>query len=124
MDDARLLDKMDSLEAEVRELRKSNEAVLKILYDNLPSIGMAINMKKKGSENNRYIAGLRTADLIKDYISNDYHITAEMKEKYRSEYGITYNGIRNRLIQADIWKDNRRDVKNNTNVDEEQIEVE
>ena len=121
MDENKLLDKFNNLETEMAELRKANETVLKILYDNMSSIGLAIKMKQKGTENSRYIKGLRTADIIQDYIKNGYHITAEMKEKYKKEYGVTYNGIRNRLIQADIWKDNRKDVKNNTNVEEEQI---
>ena len=126
MDENKLLDKFNSLETEMAELRKANETVLKILYDNMSSIGLAIKMKQKGTENSRYIKGLRTADIIQDYIKNDYHITAEMKEKYKKEYGVTYNGIRNRLIQADIWKDNRKDSSKenkNTEVVSEEDEI-
>lgn len=54
-----------------------------------------------------YIKDLDTDLLVKDYIAAGYKLTKELFKKYNDKYGITYHGLRLRLINAGVWKANR-----------------
>lgn len=56
-----------------------------------------------GSESNRFIQELDTEELIRVYRENGNSIPKEVKEYYKRKYGITYNGLRERLIKAEVW---------------------
>jgi len=117
---ARLKGIIESLEDEVSRLKDENNnrvdkvvkdlnKVLNTIEENAKLIaGSKGNRAKQanavGVNSNRYIQGLDTEKLISIYKDNNYTLTKEVKELYHRKYGITYNGLRERLIKAGVWK--------------------
>ena len=115
---ARLKGIIESLEDEVSRLKDDNRVdkvvkdlnkVLNTIEDNAKLIaGSKGNRAKQknatGCNSNRYIQELDTEKLIKEYQDNNFSITKEIKAYYHRQYGITYNGLRERLIKAGAWK--------------------
>lgn len=66
------------------------------------------NTFKKRQENKdtntRYIKDLSTDQLIKDYRSQGCKLTQSLVDYYNKKFGITYGGLRKRLIDAGAWK--------------------
>lgn len=116
----RLKSKVNDLLKEVERLREEQEIrvdkivnslnnTLNLIDENAKLIaGSKGNREKqkraKGSESNRFIQELDTEKLIEVYKSNNYSIPKEVKEFYFRNYDITYNGLRERLIKAGVWK--------------------
>lgn len=63
-----------------------------------------------------------TEELIQDYIKNNYKLTDNIVKKYNTYTKITRNGLRYRLVQAGVWKNdttdkiNLDDFINNSNI--------
>lgn len=60
-----------------------------------------------GEKSNRFIQEIDTEELVRLYKESGYKLTNEIKEHYRLKTGITYNGLRARLINAGVWKGKR-----------------
>ena len=86
--------------------------VVSLVEDNASSLGYHVRIKRskgcKGPKSPSYIQELDTQELVSRYIKADYKLTSEIAGEYQEKFGITYNGLRNRLIQAGVWKANRR----------------
>lgn len=83
--------------------------MLSLIEDNAAKLSFSVRVKKsKGDKSPSYIKELDTNELISRYIKADYKLTSEIAGDYQEKFGITYNGLRNRLIQAGVWKANRK----------------
>lgn len=99
---AKLIDRVDNIVS-------SLDNVLREIEDNAKLIaGSKGNRRKQanavGNKSNRFIQELDTEELIKIYKGNNYSIPKDVKEYYNRQYGITYNGLRERLIKAGVWR--------------------
>jgi hypothetical protein len=88
---------------------KQLDAVLKEIEANAKLIASSKGNREKqrnavGANSNRYIQELDTEELIQVYKDNNFSIPKEVYGKYHRKYGITYNGLRERLIKAGVWK--------------------
>ena len=91
------------------ELSDNIERVLSLVESNVKAVSTAVYMKSEankntGNKSSRFISEIDTYKLIKDYTDNGYSITKEMLVWYKDRYNITYNGLRNRLINAKVWR--------------------
>lgn len=60
--------------------------------------------KAQGKGNPNYNTAVDTEKLIEEYEVNGCHLTKEICERYKADYGITMQGLRNRLMKAGKWK--------------------
>lgn len=93
---------------EIKELVDTLEKVLETIDKNAKLIAASEGNREKqkhavGTKSNRYIQELDTEELIKVYRENGNSIPKYVKEEYARKYGITYNGLRERLIKAGVW---------------------
>ena len=93
---------------EIKELVDTLERVLETIDKNAKLIAASEGNREKqkhavGTKSNRYIKELDTEELIKVYRENGNSIPKYAKEEYTRKYGITYNGLRERLIKAGVW---------------------
>lgn len=93
---------------EIKELVDTLERVLETINKNAKLIAASEGNREKqkhavGTKSNRYIKELDTEELIKVYRENGNSIPKYVKEEYARKYGITYNGLRERLIKAGVW---------------------
>ena len=93
---------------EIKELVDTLERVLETINKNAKLIAASEGNREKqkhavGTKSNRYIQELDTEELIKVYRENGNSIPKYVKEEYARKYGITYNGLRERLIKAGVW---------------------
>lgn len=93
---------------EIKELVDTLERVLETINKNAKLIAASEGNREKqkhavGTKSNRYIQELDTEELIKVYRKNGNSIPKYVKEEYARKYGITYNGLRERLIKAGVW---------------------
>ena len=93
---------------DIKELVDTLERVLEIIDKNAKLIAASEGNREKqkhavGTKSNRYIQELDTEELIKVYRENGNSIPKYVKEEYARKYGITYNGLRERLIKAGVW---------------------
>lgn len=93
---------------EIKELVDTLERVLETIDKNAKLIAASEGNREKqkhavGTKSNRYIKELDTEELIKVYRENGNSIPKYVKEEYARKYGITYNGLRERLIKAGVW---------------------
>lgn len=102
------------LESEKEENRKmictlteQNTAVLKMVQENAKNLAFQKRLKDKDMPSPTYIKELDTKELIRDYSNNGYKLSNEIAEKYISKYGITYAGLRLRLVKAGVWRDRK-----------------
>lgn len=116
----RLKGHIETLETEIERIRKEEtnkvDKVVKTLQSTLDTInenakliaGSKGNREKQrlavGNNSNRFIQELDTVELVKVYRANNNSIPKAIKEEYYIKYGITYNGLRERLIKAGVWK--------------------
>lgn len=105
----RLKEEREQLENKVDIVLKQLDAVLKEIESNAKLIaGSKGNREKQrnavGANSNRFIQELDTEELIRVYRENNNSIPKDIKELYHRKYGITYNGLRERLIKAGVWK--------------------
>lgn len=81
--------------------------VVSLVEDNASALSFSVRTKNsKGSKSPSYIQELDTNELVSKYIKADYKLTSEIVNEYKQKFGITYHGLRNRLIQAGVWKAN------------------
>lgn len=81
--------------------------VVSLVEDNASSLSFSVRTKNsKGVKSPSYIKELDTHELVSKYIKADYKLTSEIVGEYQEKFGITYHGLRNRLIQAGVWKAN------------------
>lgn len=95
-------DRMVSLEEKI-------DYVLKLLEENSRQIAMKEYMKTKqagryGKESMRYNKEVDDEELVRRYIENGCSIPKQMAEEYLDKYNITYNGLRNRLKNLNVWR--------------------
>lgn len=93
---------------DIKELVDTLERVLETINKNAKLIAASEGNREKqkhavGTKSNRYIQELDTEELIKVYRKNGNSIPKYVKEEYARKYGITYNGLRERLIKAGVW---------------------
>lgn len=93
---------------DIKELVDTLERVLETIDKNAKLIAASEGNREKqkhavGTKSNRYIKELDTEELIKVYRENGNSIPKYVKEEYARKYGITYNGLRERLIKAGVW---------------------
>lgn len=93
---------------DIKELVDTLEKVLETIDKNAKLIAASEGNREKqkhavGTKSNRYIKELDTEELIKVYRENGNSIPKYVKEEYTRKYGITYNGLRERLIKAGVW---------------------
>lgn len=93
---------------EIKELVDTLEKVLETINKNAKLIAASEGNREKqkhavGTKSNRYIQELDTEELIKVYRENGNSIPKYVKEEYTRKCGITYNGLRERLIKAGVW---------------------
>lgn len=116
----RLKGHIETLETEIDRLRLEStdrvDNIVETLQSTLDTInenakliaGSKGNREKQrlavGNNSNRFIQKLDTIELIKVYRENNNSIPKHIKEEYHIKYGITYNGLRERLIKAGVWK--------------------
>lgn len=92
-----------------KDLAESINKVLNLIDDNASALEFSVRAKKsKGVNSPSYIKELDTQELVSKYIKAGYKLTTEIASEYQDKFGITYNGLRNRLIQAGVWKANRQ----------------
>lgn len=92
-----------------KDLAESINKVLNLIDDNASALEFSVRAKKsKGVNSPSYIKELDTQELVSKYIKAGYKLTTEIASEYQEKFGITYNGLRNRLIQAGVWKANRQ----------------
>lgn len=81
--------------------------VVSLVEDNASALSFSVRTKNsKGVKSPTYIQELDTHELVSRYIKADYKLTSEIVNEYKQKFGITYHGLRNRLIQAGVWKAN------------------
>lgn len=102
-------EKVLELEEKINALEKKYQELLELMYEKLYLQAEKEQAKepvnRDGKNNPRYIAALKTSELIADYVKNNYHITRKMRAYYKETYNISYNGMRNRLIKEGIWRE-------------------
>ena len=76
--------------------------MLELFNSNIKSAKLSADMKKTGPGNPRYKTDVKTGEVEIAYIQNDFHITTDMIKKF----GMSYQGLRLRLIKAGVWKEN------------------
>lgn len=92
-----------------KDLAESINKVLNLIDDNASALEFSVRAKKsKGVNSPSYIKELDTQELVSKYIKAGYKLTTEIASEYQEKFGITYNGLRNRLIQAGVWKANKQ----------------
>ena len=84
-----------------KTIAKTVGKILNIVQPKEAVIQMSHRMKKTGKGHPQYKDNIPTEEVVNDYISNGYKITTEMLDKYPS---ITYNGLRDRLMKAHVWR--------------------
>lgn len=105
------------LRAKYSEIVKNYNEILKVvangLYDNTVRINKTLEVieddsahikfkravKEKGETHPNYRSDIETKDLVNDYLNNGRHLSDDIVEKY----GLTYQAIRNRLLDAGVW---------------------
>lgn len=92
-----------------KELMVTLNKTLETIDENAKLIASSKGNREKqrsatGSNSNRFIQELDTEELIKIYRENNNSIPKDIKDMYNRKYGITYNGLRERLIKAGVWK--------------------
>lgn len=107
----RLLDKMRGLVDSVNNMQQAlinqDAAMSKILNtvdENSASIVYNRATKVKGINNPNTKRGIRTEELIQDYIAAGLVLTDKIVAKYNSITPVTYHGLRKRLVDAGVWK--------------------
>lgn len=94
--------------AGMNELIDTLKQTLETIEENSKLIASSKGNREKqkkaiGEYSNRYIQEIDTEELIRIYKENDYSIPKYVKDEYKRKYGITYNGLRERLIKAGVW---------------------
>lgn len=92
----------------IKEFNSLSSEMLNLVKDNVKSIAASVKMKDKSSDNIRYIEGIDTNVLAEEYKNAGYKLTDEIVSKYNGKYGVTYHGLRNRLVTAGVWKDKKK----------------
>ena len=105
----RLKEEREQLENKIDIVLKQLDAVLKEIEANANLIASSKGNREKqrtatGSNSNRFIQELDTEQLIRVYKDNNFSIPKDVYGEYHRKYGITYNGLRERLIKAGVWK--------------------
>jgi hypothetical protein len=105
----KVLTKNVELMGSYRELMGTLNKALETIDENAKLIASSKGNREKqrnatGSNSNRYIQELDTEELIRVYKDNNFSIPKEVYDVYHRKYGITYNGLRERLIKAGVWK--------------------
>jgi SMC interacting uncharacterized protein involved in chromosome segregation len=105
----RLKKEREQLESKVDTIVNQLDNVLKEIEANAKLIASSKGNREKqrnatGVNSNRYIQELDTEELIRVYRENNNSIPKEVKDVYHRKYGITYGGLRERLIKAGVWK--------------------
>ena len=101
-DNSKLMDKNVELLKESLDTISKNAKLIAASEGNREKTKKAV-----GNNSNRFIQELDTEKLIEVYKGNNYSIPKEVKEFYFRNYGITYNGLRERLIKAGVWRGRR-----------------
>lgn len=94
--------------AGMSELIDTLQQTLETIEENSKLIASSKGNREKqkkaiGENSNRYIQEIDTDELIRVYRENNYSIPKYVKDNYHRKYGITYNGLRERLIKAGVW---------------------
>jgi hypothetical protein len=91
---------------ELNELVRELRSAISLIQENANVIANSKERQKKteGNNNSNFNEAVNTDKLIEEYEANGCHLTKEMCKRYKDDYDITMNGLRNRLIKAGKWK--------------------
>ena len=91
---------------ELNELVRELRSAISLIQENANVITNSKERQKKteGNNNSNFNEAVDTDKLIEEYEANGCHLTKEMCKRYKEDYDITMNGLRNRLIKAGKWK--------------------
>ena len=100
--------KIRSLTESCRLEEKLN-TMLNLVYNNIGAISTSEKIRtephnRKGEQSHRFNHSVDTMDLIKDYTESNNRITEEMCKKYK----LSHPGIKNRLINAGVYKGRKK----------------
>jgi len=100
-----LIKKVESLDNTGKDLSNDIKTLLGLIDNNVEALATSIRMKSednRGTQHHRYKGDVNNEVLKAEYIANGYKITKAMLEKYKGI--MTYQGIRERLIEENVWK--------------------
>lgn len=100
-----LIKKVESLDNTDKGLSNDIKTLLGLIDNNVEALATSIRMKSddnRGTQHHRYKGDVNNEVLKAEYIANGYKITKAMLEKYKGI--MTYQGIRERLIEESVWK--------------------
>ena len=100
-----LIKKVESLDNTDKALSNDIKTLFGLIDNNVEALATSIRMKSednRGTQHHRYKGDVNNEVLKAEYIANGYKITKAMLEKYKGI--MTYQGIRERLIEENIWK--------------------
>ena len=95
----------------ITNLDTSNNKVIAELDEAASSIVYKRATKAKGEANPNTKRGIKTEDLIHDYIEAGYVLSNEVVSKYNQIEPVTYHGLRRRLVEAGVWVSKRNGGK-------------
>lgn len=87
----------------IKDLYERNNKVLNLFIKNVKAAAFSHRIKSTNLPSPALIDGLNTQDIIADYQANGNSIPKSMVEKYNKAYGISYSGLRMRLVKAGAW---------------------
>lgn len=90
------------------QLDHSNKDMLNTLDEASSSIVYKRATKVKGENNPNTKRGIKTEDLMHDYIAAGCVLSNEVVAKYNAIEPVTYHGLRKRLVDAGVWQNKHR----------------
>lgn len=92
----------------IGQLDSSNKDILKTIDEASSSIVYKRATKVKGENNPNTKRGIKTEDLVHDYIAAGCVLSNEVVAKYNAIEPVTYHGLRKRLVDAGVWQNKHR----------------
>jgi len=97
---------------DMKELNVNIKRVLRLFEDNVKVMALREAMRtveykerdRSGSKSPRFIQGIDNKELANRYKLAGYTLNKDIVKDYNKKYGITYNGLMERLKNIGIWQ--------------------
>ena len=97
---------------DMEELSENIEKVLGLFEDNVKVMALREAMRtteykerdRSGEKSPRFIQGIDNDELVKLYTQAGCTLTKDIVEYYKKRYGVTYNGLMERLKTLKVWQ--------------------
>jgi len=104
---------------DIKELNANVERVLRLFEDNVKVMALREAMRtveykerdRSGRKSPRFIQEIDNEELVNRYKLAGYTLNKDLVEDYNKKYGITYNGLMERLKTLGAWKYKNKNKK-------------